>query len=74
MGHTPGEPTPPPVLLDLATAEHLATTLQALAAPSRLRILSHRDPVGVPAAGAGMPSTLSAARSSAGGASRTHSD
>ncbi|MEY9834881.1 ArsR/SmtB family transcription factor [Streptacidiphilus sp. EB103A] len=40
MGHAPGEPVSPPALLDAATAEHLAATLQALAAPSRLRILS----------------------------------
>jgi DNA-binding transcriptional ArsR family regulator len=40
MGHAPGQPVSPPAVLDVATAEHLAATLQALAAPSRLRILS----------------------------------
>ncbi|MDH6129993.1 metalloregulator ArsR/SmtB family transcription factor [Kitasatospora sp. GP82] len=40
MGHTPGTPVTAPATLDARTAEQLAATLQALAAPSRLLILA----------------------------------
>ncbi|MFI9362730.1 ArsR/SmtB family transcription factor [Kitasatospora sp. NPDC053057] len=41
MGHAPpGTPVTAPALLDAGTAEQLAVTLQALAAPSRLLILA----------------------------------
>ncbi len=40
MGHTPDTSVTTPALLDLRTAEQLAATLQALAAPSRLLILA----------------------------------
>jgi ArsR family transcriptional regulator, nickel/cobalt-responsive transcriptional repressor len=40
MGHATRGQSPPATRLDAATAAHVATTLQALATPSRLRILT----------------------------------
>jgi ArsR family transcriptional regulator, nickel/cobalt-responsive transcriptional repressor len=41
MGHNRDAPHPRPVALDATTAEQVARTMQALATPSRVRILGH---------------------------------